>query len=126
MLESDFALGGREAYYSKAAAPMKTAAAKVVASNLRSDAAALKVGEGDDPPAEPVLEPELELEPEPELEPELEAEPELEVPVEPAEEPVWVAEEPEEAAVTKPVAVEEPEVPVAVFSAVVLEDSGGI
>lgn len=78
MLESEFALGGREAYYSKAAAPMKTAAAKVVTSNLRSDAAALKVGEGDDPPAEPVLEPE----------PELEAEPELEVPVEPAEEPV--------------------------------------
>lgn len=37
-----------------------------------------------------------------------------------------MAEEPEEAAVTKPEAVAEPEVPVAVFSGVVLEVSGGI
>lgn len=54
---------------------MKTAAAKVVASNLRSDEAALKVAEAVEPPADLVAE--------------------AEVPVAEVEEPVWVA-------VTKP------------------------
>jgi hypothetical protein len=89
---------------------MKTAAKTVVAPNLRSDEAALKVEVGDEAlPA--ALEPE---EPEPEAEPE--------VPVAWAEEPVWVAACPEEAAVTKPVAVEASEE--AVDFSVALEVSG--